>query len=405
MEHEADVPQDEEGQDGGDRGERRSAGAEDSSEALEENAEAENKEDSERDEKAVAVRRDARPVGVTRDEKIESQEGGEERSADARLAPAEENQSGNSEKKDGGPGKQAMIGSEEHVEEGRRAPEPISERDVARLECSAVEDIARDKGGQQTDEHDRTEEEVTHEQIGKARCFGSTATRAAAEGGQILGHRFKDENGQHHGVRVIYVEHEAGDESEQQPLRQSTRGTRLMPIPEEESDGKSRMRVRPRGIEIHVDGKRAGPPDGEGGKERPALLNILARQAEGKEQAEKSVDGSGEGHGDAVRSGKSVGGNGRTEGAREKDASMRDEQKRRPKNRGANGEMVVEVASGSSKVGSGLAAFVEARPAKTFVGMAVIFGEIEIVLDKWSTGKSVIPDAVTTHPGVEERQR
>ncbi len=44
LEHEASVPEDEEGQDGGNRGERRSAGAEESSEALQENAEAENEE-------------------------------------------------------------------------------------------------------------------------------------------------------------------------------------------------------------------------------------------------------------------------------------------------------------------------------------------------------------------------
>src|SRR5437867_3455587 len=37
--------------------------------------------------------------------------------------------------------------------------------------------------------------------------------------------------------------------------------------------------------------------------------------------------------------------------------------------------------------------------------MPVIFGEIEIVLDERSTDKSVIADAVTTHPGIEERQR
>src|SRR6267142_2087120 len=212
--------------------------------AIEENGEAEDEKRGERNEKAVAERRNARPIGVTGDEKIKSQEGGEEWSADARLAPAKENQSGNREKKDRGPDKQSVIGSEEHGEEDRGAPEPISERDVAGFECSAVEDVACDESGQQTDEHDKPEEEVTNEQIGKARCFGSTATRAAAEGREILGHRFNDENGQHHGVGVIDVEHEAGDESEQQPLRERTRGTRLMPIPEEESDGESRMRVR-----------------------------------------------------------------------------------------------------------------------------------------------------------------
>src|SRR5216684_5316578 len=105
LKHEAGVPENEEGQDGGDCGESRSAGAEDPSKAFEENAEAENKEYCERDEKAVAVGRNACPIGVTRDEKIKKQEGSEEWSADARLAPAKENQSGNREKKDGGPDK------------------------------------------------------------------------------------------------------------------------------------------------------------------------------------------------------------------------------------------------------------------------------------------------------------
>jgi len=74
----------------------------------------------------------------------------------------------------------------------------------------------------------------------------------------------------------------------------------------------------------------------------------LPHQAEGQEQTEESVDGGGKGHGDAVRSGKSIGGNGETEGARKKDAGMRDEEKRHPENRGANCEMVVEVSGGRS---------------------------------------------------------
>ncbi len=82
---------------------------------------------------------------------------------------------------------------------------------------------------------------------------------------------------------------------------------------------------------------------------------------------------------------------------------MRDEEKWRPKNRGADGEMVVEMAGGRSKVGFGLVIFVEARPAETFVGMPVIFGEIEVVLDERSPGKCVIADAIAAHPGIEKR--
>ena len=131
----------------------------------------------------------------------------------------------------------------------------------------------------------------------------------------------------------------------------------------------------------------------------------MVREAEGQKQAEKTVDGSGERHCDAVRSGKAVGGYGRTEGAREKDAGMRDEEKRRPENSRADGEMTFQVAGGRSKLGLGLAVLVEAHRAKTFVGMPVILGEIEIVLDERSAGKGVIADAIAAHPGIEKWER
>ena len=123
---------------------------------------------------------------------------------------------------------------------------------------------------------------------------------------------FDSEDGEDHGVGVIDVEHEAGDQGKNQPLRQRARGKRLVPIPEEEGHDESGMRMRPGGIEIHVDGERAGAPDGESGKKGPALFDILAREAEGKKQSEKCVERGGKSHGDAVRSGKTVGGDGGT---------------------------------------------------------------------------------------------
>src|SRR6266568_2857204 len=149
-------------------------------------------------------------------------------------------------------------------------------------------------------------------------------------------------------------------------------------------------------------GERAGPPDGKGGEERPALFDILACKAEGQEQAEKTIERSGEGHGDAVRGGKTVGGDGGTEGAREKNARVREKKKRHPENRGADGEMVVEVAGGRAKAGSGLVIFVQARPAKTFVGVLIVLREIEAVLNQRSASKSVIADAIAAHPRIEE---
>src|SRR6266513_1310775 len=84
---------------------------------------------------------------------------------------------------------------------------------------------------------------------------------------------------------------------------------------------------------------------------------------------------------------------------------MREEEKRRPEYRGANREMIVEVARGRSKIGFGLAVFVEARSAETIVGMLIVPGEIETVLNQRSASKGVVADAVAAHPGVEERQR
>lgn len=74
-----------------------------------------------------------------------------------------------------------------------------------------------------------------------------------------------------------------------------------MPIPEKESHGESGMRVGPGGIEIHVDRERAGPPDGDGREERPTFVDVLPRETKGEKQTEKTVDGRGERHGDAIR--------------------------------------------------------------------------------------------------------
>jgi len=90
-----------------------------------------------------------------------------------------------------------------------------------------------------------------------------------------------------------------------------------VPIPKEKGDDESGMRVGPERIEIHVNRQRAGPPDGESGEEGPALFYVLSREAEGEEQTEKTVECGGEGHGEAIGSGKTVGGDRGAEGAGE----------------------------------------------------------------------------------------
>jgi hypothetical protein len=67
--------------------------------------------------------------------------------------------------------------------------------------------------------------------------------------------------------------------------------------------------------------------------------------------------------------------------------------------------MVVEMPSTRPKFWSWLAGFVEAGRTETFVGVPVVFGKIEVVLDQRSPGKSVIADAIAADPGIEKRER
>src|SRR6266436_5622672 len=207
LEHKADVPEDEDREDGGSGDKRGSAGAEILRGAVEENTEAENEERRQRNEKAVAVRRNSRPVRVTSNENVKSKECGEERSGNARLAPPEKDESNDGEKKNGRPDKQPVIRGEKHIEEGWREPEPIFDGDVAGFESAAEDDIPRDESGQQANEDDSGKEKMAQEKIRNARDFGSGDARVTAKRGEILSRGLDRENREHHGVGVIDVQH------------------------------------------------------------------------------------------------------------------------------------------------------------------------------------------------------
>ena|SRR6266550_1714558 len=114
LEDEASVPESGDGENSASSGDGGAAGAEDLSGAIEENGETENENWSERNEKAVAVGRDASPIGVTRNEKVKSEERGEQRSAKERFAAPEEEESGDGKSKNGRPGEKSVIGREKH---------------------------------------------------------------------------------------------------------------------------------------------------------------------------------------------------------------------------------------------------------------------------------------------------
>ena len=76
-----------------------------------------------------------------------------------------------------------------------------------------------------------------------------------------------------------------------------------------------------------------------------------------------------------------------------------------PKDGGTDGEMVFEVARASKVLGSGLPVFIDTRLTEAFIGMPIIFGEIEIVLNERSADVRVITDAVAMDDGIYQRQR
>ena len=150
LEHEASVPESEDGEKSASSGEGGAARAEELSGAIEENGEAENEKRSERNEKAIAVGRDAVPIGVTRDEKIKSEEAGKQQSADERFAAPEEEESDDGEEKNGRPSDQSMIGRKKNGNKMGRKPVPVLERNVTGFERTSINEVARDESGEQT---------------------------------------------------------------------------------------------------------------------------------------------------------------------------------------------------------------------------------------------------------------
>ncbi len=191
LEHQAGVPERGGGKKGECGGKGGARGTEELRGAIEENGEAENEKRSERNEKTVAVRRDTGPIGVAGNEKIKSEKGGKQWSTHALFAAPEEEKSCQGKKKNGSPGKKTVIGGEEHAEENGGGPEPVAERNISGFEWATVNQIARDKGGEESDEESCGEQKVTKEKFGDARnCGGFGAGGAITERGAILADGF-----------------------------------------------------------------------------------------------------------------------------------------------------------------------------------------------------------------------
>ncbi len=398
LKHETEIPGNEtdEKRGGGERG--GTEGGKFLGEALEKNGEADYEENGERNEKTIAEGRDARPVRIRGDEIVEGENGAEDRAADTRrFAPEKENADGG-EEENRRPGKEAVIGGEKDLEEVRRLPIPARDGHVAGFEERAINDFLGEQSGEKTDEERDGENDVANEKRGN----GGSA--ALLDGVAQSEERFGCRQNEEHGVGVIDVEHEAGDEAEENPLRDGAAVASAQPVREEDGDDESGVGVGPGGIEVHVDGERAAAPNGEGGEESPTFGDELFGETKGEEEGKETVERRAKGHRVTIRRGETVGGDAGPEGASGKNATVGDEKERRPKDGGANGEMIFKMAGGRAEISTRLAGFVEAPFAETGVGVLIIGGEIEIVLNEESACVRVITDAVTADPRVGQGQ-
>src|SRR5216683_2768746 len=148
----------------------------------------------------------------------------------------------------------------------------------------------------------------------------------------------------------------------------------------------------PGGIEIHINRKRTGGPDGESGKEGPAIVDVLSGEEVGKEQAKESVDGGTQSHGQDVRSGETI------------RRDVRAKQKGSPKHGRTDGEEVTDVSGFGVLTWNELPVGEGARLRKVRIGVAPIFFETQIVLYERRASISVISHAVAMHDRIHQRQ-
>src|SRR5262245_21110794 len=164
------------------------------------------------------------------------------------------------------------------------------------------------------------------------------------------------------------------------------------------------MGVRPGRIEIHVNGQRTCTPDGKYSKERHPFTDKFLRQPERNKKAEKSVERGAKRHRETVRRRKTVGGDRGTQGSSEEDTGVRNQQKGRPKDRWADGKVVVEMTGGSAKFRARLSGLIEASLAKTGIGVLIVRRKIEVPLNQQRTGVGVVAHTVAANPGVAQRK-
>jgi len=114
--------------------------------------------------KTVAVGRDACPVGIRSHEIVKGERGAEDRGAGAGNSTAKKKDAYAGEEKERSPGKEAMIGGKEKLEQEGRGPMPLRDRDVAGFDGGAIDNSPGNESGQKAEQKSKRKEGVGNEQ-------------------------------------------------------------------------------------------------------------------------------------------------------------------------------------------------------------------------------------------------
>ena len=338
------------------------------------------------------------PVGIAGNDVIKSSGGNGEIAGDGFCAGRREKEAENGQSQDGGPSEEAVFGGEKDYTPVGRGPIPRQRGVGTEAEKSSEDDGASDQSGQEGEQHGKREGTI----CGEERCDG--AEFPGAPGIPIGAQGFDQREEKKDAVWKINVDHQAGEEAEEIPLKEGTAIARAIPIPEKQGHGKGGVGVGPGGIEIHINRKRTGAPDGESGKEGPAIVNVLSGEEVGKEQAKESIYGGTQGHGQDVGGGETIRRDMRAKSVSEKHEGVRRKQKRSPKHGRTDGEKVTDVSGFGVLTWNELPVGEGARLRKVRIGVAPIFFEAQIVLYERRASISVISHAVAMHDRIHQRQ-
>src|SRR5712692_4894000 len=166
------------------------------------------------------------PEPIARDEVIKSSKTREQISGNDPVTLPEQQQSQQGGNQDWCPGQKPVVGREEHILQRRGGPEPLLS--IPEPKRVPVDDPARDQRGQERNGSGSRIQSVRSKQPRDSRRILLSPPPGLVVGGEGLA----PEDHQQQGVRIIYVDHQPRESTQQHPLTQRALSSRAVPIPE-----------------------------------------------------------------------------------------------------------------------------------------------------------------------------